>query len=276
MYITVARSPADLFEPVGVAAVFSNPIPAQVFAAILGLTLLANIAFLLGWRHRYTGPLFAALLLFVLCYRNSWSMIYHNDNLLVIHALILGVTRAADAFSLGAHRRNRASTQSATSLGWQYGWPLRLICTVTVLSYFLAGVAKLMGPLGLAWGRGDALRSQLAADGLRKEFLGDGAASLSFLVFDHLWLFGLIGVVTMLVEFGAPLALLHKWAGRAWALLSLGMHWGILVLMGIVFEYSLSGIIFAAFFPLERVADWFQKLRRSHPVLPVARTPMTS
>ena len=31
---------------------------------------------------------------------------------------------------------------------WCYGWPLRLICAITVISYFLAGTAKIAGPLG--------------------------------------------------------------------------------------------------------------------------------
>ncbi|NJM08483.1 hypothetical protein HC891_23340 [Candidatus Gracilibacteria bacterium] len=53
-------------------------------------TLLANLAFMLGIGHRVSGPVFAGLLLWLLSYRNSWSMIYHNDNVLVLHALILG------------------------------------------------------------------------------------------------------------------------------------------------------------------------------------------
>ncbi|MGH7454288.1 MAG: hypothetical protein ACRENG_23235, partial [bacterium] len=75
---------------------------------LLIATLAANIAFIFGWQHRYTGPLFGGLLLALLCYRNSWSMIYHSDNALVFHALILGVAPAAEAWSLDALQRSRA------------------------------------------------------------------------------------------------------------------------------------------------------------------------
>jgi hypothetical protein len=77
----IAGSPASLFEPAGLAALLSTPVPVRLFQVIMAGMLLANVAFILGWRFQFTGPLFAGLLLWVLCYRNSWSMIYHMDNL---------------------------------------------------------------------------------------------------------------------------------------------------------------------------------------------------
>lgn len=253
MYTGTAGSSDSLFRPVGVAALLDDPLPVPVFQCILQLTLLANVAFVLGWRFRVTGPLFGGLLLWVMCYRNSWSMIYHSDNLLVFHALVLGVTRAADVFSLDAWTARREGRAPPEEQAWSYGWPVRLICGVTLIAYFLAGVAKVAGPSGLAWVGGEAMRRQLAVDALRKELLGGGAPALVFTLYGQTWLFACIGVLTLVLELGAPLALARAWLGRLWALGVWGMHWGVLVLMEIKFEYALSGVALAAFFPLERV-----------------------
>ena len=155
MFLGIGQTSPTLFEPVGFASFLAAPLPVAVFQALVILTLAANVAFLLGWRHRATGAAFAFLLVFVLSYRNSWTMIFHSDNVLVWHVLILGATRASDAFSLDAWRRSRQFSNTNGSLDapvhWRYGWAISLMCAVTVSTYFLAGVAKLAGPDGLNW-----------------------------------------------------------------------------------------------------------------------------
>ena len=105
MFMKMASSDPQLFEPVGLAWFLDRPIPVEGFQLLLIATLLANLAFVLGWRYRYTGPVYAVLLLWLLCYRNSWSMIYHTDNVLVLHVLVLGLTPAADVLALDALTR---------------------------------------------------------------------------------------------------------------------------------------------------------------------------
>ncbi|MBA2450365.1 MAG: hypothetical protein H0V51_20310 [Chloroflexi bacterium] len=266
MLLRIAGSDPCLFRPVGTAALLDRPMPVKAFRALLGATLVANLAFVLGWRHRYSGPSFAGLLLWVLCYRNSWSMIYHCDNVLALHALILGVTPAADALSLDALVRPSAARQPAgvpdalprrdPAGDWRYGWPIRLMNGVTVLTYFLAGVAKLAGPLGWKWASGDALRGQVAVDGLRKELLGDGAARLAFALYNNVSLFRTMGLGSLVVELVAPAVLLDKRLSRLWAIGAFLMHWGIFFIMKIKFRYQLAGLIFAPFFDVERLAAW--------------------
>src|SRR5262245_48546370 len=60
-WVKVGRTDHSLFAPVGVASVLDRPIPPDVFQAMLTACLVANVAFVLGWRHRYTGPAFALL-----------------------------------------------------------------------------------------------------------------------------------------------------------------------------------------------------------------------
>ena len=201
---------------------------------------------------KVSGPVFALLFLAAMSYRNSWSMVYHSHNALVIHILILGVASSADALSLDALIRQGSGRPRATDNA-AYGWPIKLICAVTCAAYFLAGVAKVMGPLGFAWASGEALRSQLAVDAIRKEVLELKPMTQIDLLYNQIWLFWLFGVATFILELGAPFALARRRIGWIWALATLGMHWGIFFLMGIKFRYQLSGIIFFSFFPMESI-----------------------
>ncbi|MGF1471222.1 MAG: hypothetical protein ACFB50_05685 [Rubrobacteraceae bacterium] len=261
MFLKVARTDPALFKPVGAVSYLEKPIPTSAFRGVLVATLAANVAFILGLRHRYTGPLFAGLLLWVLSYRNSWSMIYHNDNALVLHAAILGLSRSADALSVDALARSLRSPdvrQEANPAGdWRYGWPIRLINTATTLTYFLAGVAKVKGPLGWGWAGGETLRSQIGVDGLRKELLGEGAAPLAFTLYDKVGLFRMLAAGSLALELGAPLALLNKKLSRLWAINAFLMHWGIYFTMKITFRYQLAGLIFSPFFDLDRLVKRF-------------------
>lgn len=275
-YASIAATAPDLFEPVGPVAVLTRPIPPAAFEAILVVTLLAGGGFVLGWRFTWTGPLFAALLLLVVSYRNSWSMIYHVDNLLVLHILVLGLTRSADAFSLDASGmrplseawdRDRVGEQyaeapSAERRGWhwEYGYPIRLLCAVTVAVYVLSAIAKLSGPLGLNWALGEGLRNQIGFDALRKELLETGAQPLAYIVFNNLALAGTIGVSAIVLELGSIVALFNERIGRLWAVAAYGMHWGIHAVMGITFWYQLTGLAFAPFLVSEGVVRWFREV----------------
>ncbi len=252
----MANTEADLFAPVGLAAALSAPLAAGWIDALLALTLLANVAYLAGWQFRWTGPLFGLSLLALLCYRNSWSMIYHNDNAMVAHVLLLGCVRSADALSWDSWRRLSSSAPEPHS---RYGWPVQLISAVTLATYLLAGVAKLASESGLQWATGESLRSQIAVDTLRKELLGAPTAPLAYQLYDQIWLFTALGIFSLIVEVLAPLALLSPRLGRLWAVNAFGMHWGIYFLMHITFRFQMTGLLFLSFFPLERLVAHFRR-----------------
>lgn len=255
LLLNVAQSDHRLFAPVGV--VFGGPVDPQLFRGLLYLTLGAAAAFTLGLWHRVTGPAFAVLLLWLLCYRNSWSMIYHSDNLLALHAIILGFAPAAGALSVDSmfRRLKNPAAPAPPAADWKYGWPVKLMAIVTVSAYFVTAVAKLKGPLGLEWTTGEALRSQMAVDGIRKELLGEDPNPVSYALYDQLPLFAVLGAGSLALEAFAPLAVLHRRIGWCWAAAAYLMHWGIYVVMGITFRYQLSGLMFAPFFPVERLLD---------------------
>lgn len=251
MLARIAETGPELFEPVGIVKLLDRPLDPRVVRATTDAALAANLAFLLGWRHRVSGPAYSGLLLWVLSYRNSWSMIYHTDNTLVLHALILGLSPSSDAVSLDARRAPAAAGATAADES-RYGWPIQLMNTVTTLAYFVAGVAKVAGPLGRQWTSGESLRGQVAVDGLRKELLGGGAAPAASLLYDKLWLWRAAAAGTMVVELGAPAVLPFPRLARLWAVGAFGMHWAVLAIMKITFRHQLSGVAFAPFFPVER------------------------
>lgn len=233
------------FRPVGVARGLRSPLPVGVVRATTALTYATTVCAGLGIAHRVTAPLNAALVWWTLTYRNSWSMIFHNDNLLVLHVAVLGLAPAADAWSVDAAVARRRGLPAAEP-SWQYGWPLQLANAITTSTYLLAGVAKVAGPLGLGWASGEHLRSQVAVDHVRKAVLRpastSGQAEILAVLERHRWLWPLFATSSLALELGAPLALVHPTLGRLWALGAWGMHVGIRAIMGITFRHQLSGV----------------------------------
>jgi hypothetical protein len=182
----------------------------------------------------------------VLTYRNSWGQVFHTENILVLHVLVLAVAPAADALSLDGRGREVPCDDA------RYGWPVRLMCIVTVLTYFIAGETKLR-IAGLDWVTSDSLRNYVAFDNLRKTELGDVHSPLGGWLVGHGWLFPPLAVLTLAIELGAPLALLGGRVARAWAALAWAFHAGVVAVMAIVFPYPLLGIAFAPFFEVERL-----------------------
>lgn len=250
--LDVVHLDARRWDPPGALAGLSHPLAPAVAQGLLLATLALGAAFVAGWRYRITGPAFALLLLGVLTYRNSWGHLFHSDNLLALHVLIVGSAPAADAWSLDARRRPGAPPSPGPSV--RFGWPLRLAALVTALTYVVTGLAKVRYAGG-AWLGGDTLLHQIAFDNARKKVLGAPYSPLATAFADHPGLFRPMGVITLVVELGAPIALLGRrwarwWAGSAWVL-----HVGILALMAIAFPYPLSVIAFAPLFALERPVE---------------------
>lgn len=230
--------------PAGWDLLAAPPTPGLARALVV-VTIVVGVAATAGWRYRWTGPGFALLLLATLGYRTAWGNLFHTDNLLVLHVLVLALAPAADAWSLDARTRDEPAPDG------RYGWPLRLAALVTVATYVVAGVAKVRYG-GLDWLHGDTLLHQVAFDNARKVVLGDGFSPLAATVIGHPVLFAPLGVVTLAVELGAPVALLGRrwalgWSGAAWL-----FHVGIAALMWIAFPYPLSGIAFAPLLACER------------------------
>jgi hypothetical protein len=196
-FVRLTELDSPRFDPVGIVSLLDSPLPQAFVLGLLGFALASGLGFTLGWRYRAMAPAFALSLLWVLSYRNSWGHMSHSEHLLVMHVSILCVCPAADACSLDL-RAGRVQKGEER----RYGWPLRLMMLTVVLSYMLAGWAKIDHG-GWGWVRGDAVYHQVAHDTLRKIRIGATVSPLSSFLLQHPWVFGAAAFGTLLVELGA-------------------------------------------------------------------------
>ena len=246
--VNFSRLDPARFEPIGVTRVLDSPLPAALVWALWAACVALGAAFTLGVRARATGPAFALLLLWVTTYRNSWGMIFHTDNLLVVHALCLGLVPAAASEALALDARGRPAPPD----DGRFGWPIKLMCALTVATYLIAGVAKLRGA-GWSWAEGDVLRNYIAFDAMRKIQLGSIHSPLGAWVVQFEWPFPIVSALSLALELGAPLALLGP---RLAVVIAAGLwsfHFGILLAMAIAFPYPISGIGLSPLLPAERI-----------------------
>jgi hypothetical protein len=235
--------------------VLEEPLPPPVAEKLVDATLVSSTLFTLGVGQRVLGPVHAALLSWTLSYRNSWSMVFHSENTLLWHTLVLGAARSADAVSVDALLSHR-EVPSAPSP--RYGWPLQAMQAASAVTYLLSGIAKLANgaDAGWGWAKGTSMRRQVAVDRVRKDMYGSSrGVTLGTVLYPHDELFTGFAVSSLALELGAPLAMAHPKLGRLWALGTFGMHWGIRSIMGIRFRYQMTGASFAPWLELERVLD---------------------
>ena len=178
-------------------------------------------------------------------------MILHNDNLMCVQILVLALSPAGDALSLDA-RAGRKQRGEASS---RYGWAIRLICILCVATYVLAAITKVKNS-GFEFVDSVTLRNYVAYDNVRKIELGSIHSPLGAWLLPYAAVFSALAAFSFVLEFGAALALVDRRVGMVWATLIWGFHVGVLALMMIGFVYQLTGIAFAAFFPVERILGW--------------------
>lgn len=224
----VSKYPASHFAPIGVVRILDTPLPSWLVLAVAIATCIALAGMVAGRAYSIVAPLAALGLLWTLSYRNSWGMVFHTENLLVLHVIALAVCP-----------RDKA-------------WPVKLMAALTVLTYMLAGIAKLR-IAGVAWVDGEVLRNQIAVDNLRKALLGDSVAPLAQLFLEHPAPLDIFSVLSLGLELGAPLALLHRRLGYVWAITAWAFHLGVVLLMNIWFPYPLFGFAYLPLLPAEKI-----------------------
>lgn len=246
----VSRLPDRRFEPIGVWFWLDGPLPTVLVMTGWVIAVATTIATASG-RFPIVAPVVAAAAtLMVITYSNCWGQVFHTENLLVIH---LGVLAAAAI--IGTRVDGRTS-----------GWPLQLMSISTVAAYVLAGWAKLdIG--GLDWLSGEAIRSQVAYDNVRKILLGDVHSPIGGWLVGYAWIWMPIAVATLVIELGAPLALLGGRWRTAWLIGAWGFHLGILAFMAILFLYQLTGVAFVSMVALERLDPLWQRVAARLPSL---------
>ena len=263
-----ADQAAGRWEPEGVLAPLDAPPSDAVIVALSLLTPLLAFAFATGRGYRVVGPACAAAVLVLATLDSSWGQVFHTENLMVLHLVVLALApQAADALVLRRRARARPDggiprhqpTDPPNEPGDppddpRYGWPVRLAAVVVVLTYLITGIAKLR-IAGVEWIDGETLRHLVAYDNVRKGVLGDSYSPLGTALVAHAWVFAPLAALAVAVELGSWVALAGGRWRTAWVAAAWAFHVGVLGLMAIVFAYPLSGVAFLPFFRLEVLVD---------------------
>jgi hypothetical protein len=258
--------PSSRVEGVGVLWFLDERLPPSAMRVAIVACVVLGLLVIGGIRHRVTGPLFAILFLIVATYRLSFGHVIHTEHLIVIHLLIIGFSPAADARSLGTCRRN--SGRGDVNDHERYGVPIRLMIVVLVITYVLAGWAKIRHG-GTDWLFGDVLRNQVAYDNLRKELLGSPHSPLGGWLVRFDWLFPPAAIATSVVELGAIVVLVDDRRTRwVWAIGAWAFHAGVLATMAISFPYPLSFVAYAPLFAVEHLRPMRRRAFTRRPMVP--------
>lgn len=238
------------FDGVGLAMLLDRPVEGSVVDAVVVATLLSGVGFVVGWRFRVNGLLFALGMLALGSYRGSWGQLLHFENLMVLYLLIIAWAPSADAWSLDARRREDRPDDPGESVS--YGFPIALATLVLVTTYVIAGLAKLRYG-GLDWVFGDTLRNHVAYAAARLDLLGGSPSPLAgwAVRLDGIWPF--VAAATIVIELAAPVALLGGRVRTVWVLAAWLMHLGILMFMLIGFPFPLFLVAFAPLYRVERL-----------------------
>lgn len=249
-----ADQAAGRWRPVGVLAPLDAPPPDAVVVALSLVTPVLAAVFAAGWAYRLVAPACAGAVLALSTLDSSWGQVFHTENLMVLHLVVLALAPAA-ADALVPHRPGRARPPPDDRPGDpRYGWPVRLAALVVVLTYLITGLAKLR-IAGGGWIDGETLRHLVAYDNVRKGVLGDQFSPLGTALVGRAWVFGPLAALALAVELGSWTALLGGRWRTAWVAAAWSFHVGVLALMAIVFAYPLSGVAFAPFFRLEALVE---------------------
>jgi hypothetical protein len=244
------------FDPVGIWWWLATPLPAGAVRVVLIVAVVACAAMVVGRALRIVAPTAALCVLALTTYRSSFGQLLWFDNLMVLHLVLLGgwsVVFIRSKDSDCDHERKidvHAAGRDEVS-----GFVLRLAALATVITYVLAGVAKLrIG--GWAWIDGDALARHIAFSAARLELLGASPSPVAAPILRVPGLLTVAAVVTVLTELLAPLALLGRRWAAGWTAAAWLLHLGVAATMFVVFAYPLVLVAFAPLFRLERLSRW--------------------
>lgn len=266
VFLALADRPSEDFDGVGVLAPLSSPPSGGVLTAVFIVALATGLAATIGWRYRPNAIGFAVAVLFLTTLRGSWGQLLHFENLMVLQLVVLAVSPAAEAWSLDAKRMAPERRPEPDAFSIRYGWPIAVMGLITVVTYVITGVAKLRYG-GLDWLSGETLRNHIAYSAARLDLIGGNPPVLAEIAVRWESLLTVAAFGTVLIELGAPVAMIGHRLRNVWVAAVWLMHVGIFLTMAVGFPSPLFGVAFAPFFALERVVPFVRdRVRRRRPV----------
>jgi hypothetical protein len=258
VFLALADADTSRFDPVGVLAWLPDPLPGAAVTVLVVVTVVLAAAYTIGLCFRITGPAFALAFLVLTTYRSSWGQLLWFEALIVLDVLIVGFSPSADALAFSQRR-------SAPAANPRYGGPVHLAAVVTVATYVVAGIAKLH-IAGWAWMDGTTLQNHIAYSAARLDVLGGTPSPFAGWLVSYPALLTPVAIAAMLLELGAPVALIGGRVRTVWVAATWLLHVGIALTLFVVFPFPLYGVAFAPFFRLERVPAAIRARHRRHVV----------
>ncbi len=231
----IVRAPVLLhasgsWNPVGIFSPLDGPLPRWILVTSWILALVAAGVLAADRGGRSAAGVLAGAALVLLTHRSSSGQILWFDVLPILHVLIL---TAGAALQPAGRFDGRVA-----------GWSMRLAALATVATYVVAGLAKLrIG--GLDWVADGVLERHIAYSAMRLDVLGGTPSPLAAPLVDLGFASTLLAVIVLVIELGAPIALLQRRAAIVWSVAAWLMHAGIAATMFVVFHWPLFGVAFA-------------------------------
>ena len=218
----------DVWEPMALLRSLDGPLPNIVLWVLWVAALIGCVEWM--WRAtpvRFVPQIGAIAFVLLLSHRSSIGQILWFDILPALHVAVL----AAAGTRFDPIRA---------------GWAVRLASIVTVVTYVLAGIAKLRFG-GLEWVAEGSLERSIAFSSARFDALGGTASPVASLLTDLGPGSTLLSIGVILIELGAPIVLFSRRSAWLWSIAAWLMHLVIAATMFVVFFWPLFGL---AFMPL--------------------------
>lgn len=256
-----AWSDVDLvfWMPIPLFNVFHLPVFSAPVLEILGWLLYASIFFsCIGLFTRFStmSALLTSLYMMGLPF-NFFGKTDHGEALMVIIMGVLAFSHCGHAWSLdrllrGSRGRASDHVQSEMKNG-EYTWPIQIGRVTYTLVFFAAGYSKLKAS-GLEWIFSDTISNNL----ILHFYVGPMPVDWGLYIAQVGWLCQLIAAWTIIVETGAPLALVHRHLALFFVPSILLMQIGIGFLMGMFFWGVF--ICYIIWIPWDRISEWVDGL----------------
>ena len=232
-----AEVPAFFWKPIWAFETLSlQPEPPRIVLNVLQIAWKASLLLAcLGWCTRSSTIVSAILGSYLLAFPQNWGKVHHYDAIVILVTAILACSRCGDAFSLDAWRK-----EPKTPSG-NYRWPVRAVWLLLSLIMFAAGVAKLRMS-GIAWAEPGNMAYRLVQH--HYFYGGIPLTDWGLWVARNPWACSALSWLTLIVECGAWVALLHPYARAVVIPAVVGMLLGIPLLMGPAFPPLIAAYLF--------------------------------
>lgn len=254
------RVPSAYWQP----TFFFRHLPIPVFgpdtlAALGWVWKAALLLSCVGLLTRVSTAVVLLLGFYLLGLPHNFAKVDHSDAVLIFVFGILAVSRCGDALSLDRWLRRRLGRPDRALLpSGEYRWPIRAVWLLMAVVFLAAGVAKLKRS-GLDWALSDNMANTL----VQRHYVGYPALDWGLWIARHPLLCYAMGLLTLVAETGAPLALVSRWARRTIIPALFIMQVGNDLLLGVAFWQFMTAYVFWVNWP------WLlAKLRLTAPFRP--------